>query len=263
VFVTDVRLTGLGSPISPDLIWTGSNYAITWIAGQSSLGFTQFTSSGEKIGEDIFISPAAPGFRRPLVWTGSHFAIAWVQQNVGIFLVRLNPDGTRAGNDILLVDGVMVDPNFSSVPLLSLTWNGTEFAIFWPNTSLQYQFFFTRANVLGEKIGNDVPVLDGGVISVFPFHVWTGSEYGITWRDERTGTPEVFFSRVSVTGSKIGDDFQVSDASTPSSNLIPNPVWTGSGFGVAWRDERHGQSEIYFSRLACNCFDEDLAQIHG
>ncbi len=77
--------------------------------------------------------------------------------------------------------------------------------------------------------------------------VWTGSEYGIFWHDDRDGNYEIYFARLAPSGNKIGTDTRVTNA--PGTSSYPSAVWTGSEYGVSWHDYRDGNYEIYFARL--------------
>jgi hypothetical protein len=105
--------------------------------------------------------------------------------------------------------------------------------------------------------------------------VWTGSEYGVSWFDERDGNYEIYFARLDALGNKIGSDVRVTNDPLESSG--PSLVWTGSEYGVSWHDFRDGNYEIYFARLRCcddvdgdgytecagDCSDQDIATYPG
>lgn len=98
-----------------------------------------------------------------------------------------------------------------------------------------------------EKMGQDIPVTTDPGASTHSSLVWTGSQFGLAWADSRHGTTELYFCRLDLSGTKIGDDVRLTDA--PGSSYQPSLVWTGSEFAVAWADERDGNDEIYFARL--------------
>jgi hypothetical protein len=77
--------------------------------------------------------------------------------------------------------------------------------------------------------------------------VWTGSGYGVAWYDLRDGNHEIYFARLTPEGVKVGGDVRVT--TDASGSYSPSLVWTGSGYGVAWPDDRDGNREIYFARI--------------
>jgi hypothetical protein len=99
----------------------------------------------------------------------------------------------------------------------------------------------------------DVRITDAAENSVYPSLVWTGTEYGVIWTDRRDGASDLYFTRISGGGIKIGPDIRITGAAGGRS--LPSLVWTGTGYGVAWHDDRDGNNEIYFNRLGW-CVDE-------
>lgn len=92
---------------------------------------------------------------------------------------------------------------------------------------------------------------------------WTGSEFGVVWNTAQDGVAHVFFTRLTVTGERLGVDILVSDEDAVATS--PSLVWTGTEYGVGWWDYRHGDREIYFVRLseagAKNCTDVRLTEV--
>ena len=132
----------------------------------------------------------------------------------------------------------------------SVVWTGMEYGVAWhDNRDGNWEIYFARLDAMGNKIGADIRVTNDAAISAGPSLVWTGLEYGVAWRDERdaAGEPEIYFCRLDALGNKIGDDIRVTNDAGISST--PSLVWTGREYGVAWRDERDLNSEIYFARL--------------
>jgi len=97
-------------------------------------------------------------------------------------------------------------------------------------------------------LGADLRVTDDLASSNNPSLAWTGSEFGVSWEDDRDGDYEIFFARVSASGVKIGSDVQISSA--PNSSLASTLAWTASEFGLGWADQTEGNYEIYFARLS-------------
>src|SRR4030042_69687 len=66
--------------------------------------------------------------------------------------------------------------------------------------------------------------------------------------DGRDGNWEIYFTRVSASGSKLGSDIRVTTGGSYADP--PSLSWTGSGVGVSWYDGRDGNWEIYFARVS-------------
>jgi len=101
-----------------------------------------------------------------------------------------------------------------------------------------------------DKIGSDVRITNDASSSDYPSLVWTGSEYGVIWRDYRDGNYEIYFARISASGTKICADVRITNGGNNWQG--PSLVWTGSEYGVSWDDGRNGTDEIYFARISAD-----------
>ena len=110
-----------------------------------------------------------------------------------------------------------------------------------------WEIYFARVSGEGDKIGSDVRISDAMGWSNFPSLVWNGSEYGVSWEDDREDNHEIYISRISVDGTEIGDEVRITNYEGAS--WSPSLVWTGSEYSVSWYDSRNDQDEIYFNRV--------------
>jgi hypothetical protein len=132
----------------------------------------------------------------------------------------------------------------------SLVWTGSEYGVSWQDTRDKYpnyEIYFARLDSSGSKIGSDVRVTYDSSGSYNPSLVWSGSEYGVSWYDERDGNSEIYLARLDSSRGKIGSDVRVTYDSSDSWN--PSLVWTGGEYGISWLDGRDESPEIYFARL--------------
>jgi len=68
-----------------------------------------------------------------------------------------------------------------------------------------------------------------------PSLAWSGSEFAVALHDSRSGCEEVYFSRVSAAGAKIGADVKMDDCSYLGyGDEFPSLSWNGSGYGMVW-----------------------------
>jgi len=98
-------------------------------------------------------------------------------------------------------------------------------------------------------IGLETRVSDSGWDSTFASLAFTGFEYGIAWQEHAADRDRILFARFSTSGEKQGETVVVSETSPESAQ--PAVAWTGSGFAVAWQDNRDGNYEIYLAVLGC------------
>jgi len=151
-----------------------------------------------------------------------------------------------------LGDDAAVTSDLGASGFASTVWTGIEYGVAWhddrnADSDGNWEIYFARLDASGNKIGSDIRVTYDTAISGGPSLVWTGSEYGLAWRDTRDGNAEIYFCRLDAAGNKIGEDRRITYA--PELSSTPSLVWTGKEYGVAWHDERDENREIYFARL--------------
>ena len=196
-----------------------------------------------------------------IVSNGNGYGVAWTApaDDAGapeIFFRLLDKDGTPMGPATRVTNA----PGLSLSP--SLVWTGTHYGLAWhdgrdeepdaaPGTGVA-EIYFARLDANGEKIGSDVRVSNATGQSFRPSLVWTGTEYAVTWNDDRDGNHEIYFARLDASGAPVGGEMRVSNAAGTSllSDLAVVKGAAGSnGYGVVWLDDRDGNVEVYFSRL--------------
>lgn len=238
---------------SPSLVWSGSEYAdygIAWSDASDAnleIFFACFSTTGEIIGDEVRVTNAAGNSESPsLVWTGSEYGVVWHDSrdgNAEIYFARLSGTCLRVGSEVRVTSA----PESSQSP--SVVWAGSEYGVAWnDNRDGGWDIYFARLAESGERIGREVHVTSSESDSRGASLVWTGREYGLAWSDDRDGNSEIYFTRLSETGDRIGDEVRVTRAADDS--LYPSLVWTGSEYGIAWSDSRDSiLPETYFARL--------------
>ena len=254
---SDVRVTDAAlDSVYPSLVWTGSGYGLSWFDsrdGNNEIYFARLDASGAKIGSDVQVTNDSAYSRYPsLVWTGSEYAISWADNRDGnyeIYFARLDASGAKIGAEVRVTNEITT----SMHP--SLVWTGSEYGVSWYDIrDGNAEIYFARLDASGTKIDSDVRLTNAAGSSSDPSLVWTGSEYGVSWYDDRDGNAEIYFARLDVSGGKISSDVRVTNS--VGSSLYPSLAWTGTDYGVFWEDARDSNNEIYFARVGC-CDDVD------
>jgi len=62
--------------------------------------------------------------------------------------------------------------------------------------------------------------------------VWSGSEYGLAWYNQRTDNNILYFMRFNEAGNRTGREIRL--ASFPGNAKRPSVAWTGSGYNIIW-----------------------------
>jgi cysteine-rich repeat protein len=78
--------------------------------------------------------------------------------------------------------------------------------------------------------------------------VFTGSEIGFFWADERSGNAEIYFGRVDMTATPLAEDVRLTQ--TPAPSEYPSAIWDGSAYALTWHDSDGINDAVYFARFA-------------
>jgi hypothetical protein len=250
IYFNSTRVTNdTASSAFPSLVWTGSEYGVCWHDyrdGTFEIYFARINASGVKQGSDVRLTITGVDCYYPsLVWTGSEYGVCWHDIRNGynqIYFARINASGVKQGSDVQI-------SNFSSYAMFpSLVWTGSEYGVCWrDDRNVNYDIYFARISASGVKQGNDVRITNAAGNSGSPSLVWTGSEYGVCWEDDRNSNNEIYFARLNASGIKQGSDVRVTNDAGES--WYSSLVWTGSEYGVCWNYDRDSGLEIYFARI--------------
>ena len=251
-----------GNSLYASLVYTGSEYGVAWdnISGPySDIFFIRIDDEGAVIGSEIQITSAIRNADLPsLVFTGSEYGLAWDDaRDTGgggldrVYFAKLDAEGSKTTSDIMVT-------NLSvSSDRVSLAFTGSRFAIAWrDNRNGNQDIYFTILDMDGATLVDDVRITDESTNSTRPSLAFTGSEYSVTWLEQRAGAWGAWFARIDEEGSKIGSNIRIVDAADAEfiSGWIFNViglVWdpVDSVYGFSWTDDRDGNLEVYFTRI--------------
>ena len=233
----------------PSIVWTGSEYGVVWEDYRLSGGgiyFAGIDSDGNRVGDDVLVSGTYSSFyfyiEPSLVWTGHRYGVAWSDETSGnfdVYFALLDAQGNKIGDDLPVRDST------GRAYLGDLVWNGQEFAVVWSDYRGgsypdEIEVYFARIAADGTLLGSEVRVTEAGGRSQDPSLAWTGSEWGVTWTDNRDGgVYEVYFTRLDATGAKIGGDIRLTN--TSASSQLARIEWSGARYGVAWHESGEQQ----------------------
>ncbi len=205
------------------------------------------TPSAWKIGLDVRITNYVEySSVSSLAWTGAEYGVSWEDDrdvfNREIYFARIDGYGNKIGSDVRITN----NDGTSGVP--SLVWTGTEYGLSWyDDRDGNREIYFARLDASGNKISPDMRITNDVGSSWHPSLVWTGTEYGVSWYDDRDGNNEIYFARIDTSGNKIGSDMRITNAAERS--RCHYLIWTGTEYAVSWNDLRDGNEEIYFARI--------------
>jgi hypothetical protein len=252
-----VRITtAVNSSDWPDVVWTGTAFAVAWEDERAGVGkedvyFQKLDANGNKLGTEVRVTTDPARQMAPILkWTGAGFGVAWSDTRFTqreIYFRKLDANGMPVGTETRVTN----DAADSAWP--DLAWNGTDWAVVWHDLrDGNSEVYLTRLSAAGQKISADLRLTNAAGFSGYPSIDWNGFQYGVSWQDDRAGTPAIYFAQVSQTGIKNGPDLKVSSGTGSSS--FTTALWNGSTFAFAWRDDRdapNGNTELYFAYVGC------------
>jgi len=251
---TDTEVSNTtGAAYLPTMAWNGSEHGIAWQDtrdGNWEIYFRRLNATGSPLSDETRVTTdPAPSVQPSIAWSGSDYGLAWTDVRDGnyeIYFARLVPSALDAMSNVR----VSVDPSVSQSPVV--VWSGAEFGLAWvDDRDGNNEIYFARIDATGSKIGSDIRLTyDSGSVQC-PSLAWSGTEYGMSWIDRRSGYDEIYFARIDPEGNRLSGDLPVTGLSGQGGVQCPaSLVATGSEYAVSWSDTRDGVSlEIYFARL--------------
>jgi len=248
----EVRVTNTsGSSLDQVLAWSGSEFGLAFEDAQTGVWeiyFTRLDSLGQEIGDEIKITTHTTGAAEDptLAWAGSEFGLAFTDSRSGfraIYFTRVSSDGIEIGDEAQIISPTSLWP--------SLVWSGTEYGVTydWVNLSDRYEVRFVRLTWEGVRIGG-ITLVSGNSNDSNPMSnlIFSGSEYAETWLEQVSGSNEVWFVRLSASGTKIGTNTQITNIPA-SFSTSPSITQRNGEYGLAWY-EFTGLYKAHFTRLS-------------
>lgn len=244
---------GTGGSEWPDVTFTGTDFGVAWADRRGGpaedLYFRLMGQDGVPKGGEVRVTAdAAKQQTAILKWSGTEFALVWTDFRHGnrqIYFRRISGAGALVGPE------VRVTQSASDAAWPDLTWDGTGWGVVWQdNRDGNLEIYMARLKPDGTKVGAEVRISNSLGVSGYPSIDWNGFQYGISWQDDRGSTrPGIYFAAVNAQGQKNGADLQISSGS--GNSTFTTALWNGSTYAFAWRDDRDGNTEIYFAYVGC------------
>ncbi len=192
---------------------------------------------------------------------GTDYLVAWREERslgglTDIYAARVSAAGVVLDDRGLALS---VDQPGESNPCVAS--DGSDYLVVWQETrpgsdpesdsESDSDIRANRVTAAGDVLdGSGFPVATGTSEQSHPGVASNGSGYLVTWMDSRSGSSDVYASRVNAAGTVLdGDGFGVSTGVTEEG--APSVASNGVDYLVAWTDSRSGTStDIYFSRVS-------------
>ena len=246
---------------------TDDEYLVVWqgftVTSKWNIYAQRLSADGIPTGDVVVISSAAdtqsfpdvaynPGTTEYLVvWHDRRSGVQW-----GIYGQRVSGTGTPVGK-VLVVASESQEQGY---PRVVASPTNKQYLVVWnkKRPTTKWDVCAIRLDSQGQGIGNAFDVIATVKEETLPVVAYHNvrEEYLVIWEDPRDFYPtngrDIYGQRLSDTGSLVGTDFAVSDAT--SDQLLPDVAYNNmtEEYIVAWQDYRGGAAEIaiYAQRIS-------------
>ena len=239
----------------PLLNWTGSDFGLAWLDYRDyryEIYFAKLTATGSKVSTDIRITNVATGGRQApaMAWSGSEFGLTWYDSrttgNYEVYFTRVASAGYEIGDDIRITYA------YGNSRLPKIVWTGSSYGVVWEDDREgNAEIYLSILMPDGSTSGPETRITYDSGESESPSIAWSDSQFGISWEDDRDGNYEIYFTRGSADGQKLGEDMRITD--DPGNGNYSDVSWSGSSFCTVWSDERDMVAEIYANAVSEAC----------
>jgi cysteine-rich repeat protein len=220
--------------------WSGDKYGVLYRSSSHEAAIGKFFRSASPDGAYVSGEMPLPDYSelKGIRWAGSEYAVLYFNLDAdGYMLDILSPDGA-----ILRTVSLQ---HWSEMPArddVDFTWTGSQFLFAWEDNGA----LTLTANERNGGLLSSATIASDDTQD--PTLVWTGREAGLFWTGWREGNVEVYFTRLSAEGARLGSDVRLTFSASDSE--CPSPVWAGDAYGLSWSDSDGMDWDIYFMRFA-------------
>jgi len=230
----------------PDVCFGDTNYLVVWMDRRAQ-GFDIYgqivSQSGNLVGSNFPISSAPSDQQFPAIaWDGTNYLVVWMDSRNGdydIYGQRVSPSGNLIGDNfsISTATDVQVFP--------AIAWDGANYLVVWQDRRNGTEDIYgQRVSPSGNLIGDNFSISTAANEQVLPDVAWDGTNYLVVWQDKRNGTEDIYGQLVSPSGSLVGNNFPISEATDIQGRSAI--AWGETKYLVVWEDKRNGtNSDIW------------------
>jgi hypothetical protein len=251
--------TAAGDQSYPSARANGATWLVAWqdarSGGSSDIYSTRVSSTGSPTSPaGVAISTAARDQRKPSVASnGSGWIVLWgdrraTNNNSDIYSTRVTSAGAVTSPNGVVVASAAKDQSNPSV-----AWNGQTYLAVWSdyrsNSSLDV--YGSRINAAGATQNPTGIAISRRVGTEEAAAVVTalGTNFFVVWQDNRSGTYDIFGSRVTTTGA-VQDPSGLRVNGAAGDQLSPAIALNGNNnYLPVWADNRTSSTSIYGAKL--------------
>ncbi|MDO9016344.1 MAG: hypothetical protein Q8S73_08260 [Deltaproteobacteria bacterium] len=242
---------------APSVVWTGSEFGLAWSDLRHptpEIYFARFRDATIPRGAidsvtRVTVEPAAgagANEQPSIAWDGTRYWITWSRvTSAGVGSIRaasVTPAGATAstiGPTATVSTGTLgytARPSLVAIP----AGEGGGLAVAWEDDRAtdNAEIYFARLDAAGARSGAEVRVTTADGLSGSPRLVHgPAGELGLGWIDERHGSPELYFARLTVAGARPAGAADVRLTTDALVTANPSLAFDGTGYGIAWESE--------------------------
>jgi hypothetical protein len=252
------------SQYNPSVSFDGKNYFVVWTDlrnspdgwSNSDIYGARITTSGTVLDlNGIVISNAKSYQLGPSVaFDGSNYLVVWEdfrndsgdKSNSDIYGARVSPSGV-----VLEKNGLAFSTATKNQTAPTIAFGGTNYLVAWQDNRNNFY------DIYGMRVASSGIILDpyGFTISAtigdqtIPQVIFDGSNYFTVWQDSRSGTSNIYGTKIKTDGSVL-DSAGILLTTEANSQNSPSAASNGKNYLIAWQDFREGTYDIY-----CNLVD--------
>lgn len=238
---SDLLITAAAdTQLYPSLVWTGTEYGLAWADRRNGTGadlaFARIDAAGAEVpGSEAVVYNAPTDISDVvLAWNGSAYGTAY-SRGAQVYFTRLNATGGFVSE--VQVSSASVGNNLAP----SLVWTGTEYGLAWRGFTADVDIYFARLSATGVLQGSVRTLTAPGSSQDAPSLAWEGAGYGLGYIDNRSGSYELYFTRLDALGNRVDCDRALTGSAQVNHVYARSLAWSGKGFGLAFKNQTPGQ----------------------
>ena len=235
----------------------GTNYLVVWgyrSAGASTYDIygTRVSKQGELLDAEPFIISDATGNQTnpSVAFDSTNYLVVWHDTRGGtydIYGTRVSQDGT-----VLNPAGISISTAAENQYMPNISFDGTNHMVVWADERN------ATLDIYGSRIDQDGIVLDPSGITISdaaeeqdgPSIAFDGTNYLVTWYDQRSGIDYDIYGTLLDTGGTVLNPTGITISTATENQYRPSVSFDGTNYLVAWYDRRDGANyDIFGARV--------------
>ncbi len=238
----------------PSVASDGANCLVAWEDGRNGsrdIYAARVNGAGGVLdASGIAVYASAYDQESPSVaFDGTNYLVVWHDGRNGsrdIYGARVATDGS-----VLDASGIQVNTWSYDQQYAAVAFDGTNYMVVWEDNRSGSR------DIYGARVDVDGAVLDAGGIAIStaafdqldPELAFDGTNYLVTWEDNRSGSRDIYGARVATDGSVL-DALGMAISTLAHDERGASVAFDGTNYMVVRQDDSFGFADIYGARLA-------------